>query len=45
MKNKNTKKGKQNWLKKFGQPSNKPNTNYKLKKKLRKLFRMHYDGK
>jgi hypothetical protein len=45
MKKKNTKKWKHNGLKKFGTLSPKPNLNYKLKIKLRKLFRMNYDGK
>jgi hypothetical protein len=45
MKKKNTKKWKQNGLKNFGPPFPKPNPNYKLRGKLRKLFRMNYDGK
>jgi hypothetical protein len=47
MKKKNTKKWKSHGSRKFGSSSSKfsPNSNNKMKGKLRKMFRMNYDGK
>jgi len=44
MKNK-IKNLKRNGPKNFGPPSQKPGPDYKLKKKLKRMFRMNYDGK
>jgi hypothetical protein len=45
MKKKNFKKWKHHGLKKYGPPSQKQNSNFKLNKKIKKMFRMNYDGK